>query len=66
MINRKNYFILAGVLALFVAAYFGILSLFGFAELWNLWRKISFCLVTYVLALLPLIGLLYFYQRTAK
>lgn len=66
MINKKNYYILAGILLVMVLAYLGVLTLFGFSDCWNLGRKISFALLTYVAALAPSVGLLYFYQRTAK
>ena len=66
MINKKNYYVLAGMLLVLVLAYLGVLTLFGFSDCWGLWRKISFALLTYVAALLPSIALLYFYQRTAK
>lgn len=54
MITKKNYIILAVIIAVFVMAYVGLLSLFGFSQHWQ-WPRLScFILLTYVIIASPL------------
>jgi predicted membrane-bound dolichyl-phosphate-mannose-protein mannosyltransferase len=66
MINRKNHYILAGIVFVLCLAYLGILAMTGFVKHWNVWRMIAFFVLTYNLTFWPLAFLMQFYNRVNK
>lgn len=64
--NKKNSLILAAIVAVLTLAYFGIISVTGFTSSWSWLRAILFCFLTYALALIPMLTLLYVYETMQK
>jgi type IV secretory pathway VirB2 component (pilin) len=55
MMTKKNYYILAGIVAVLVLAFIGIMNLFGFTEYWGWLRLVLFFIMTYTLLVTPLL-----------
>lgn len=47
-ITKKNYIILATLVAVAVFLYWAVLALFGFTKCWGTWRNIGFFLLSFV------------------